>query len=63
MERINLNFCSFCRKVPRDTQFMIAGPDGVNLCDECVGICAKIIAEAKAKKPVARHQKHRQVSA
>ena len=49
MQKINLNFCSFCRKVPRDAQIMIMGPDGINLCDECVDLCVKIIAERMAK--------------
>ena len=49
MRKINLNFCSFCRKVPEDTQFIIAGPDGVNLCDRCVDLCTKIIVEARAE--------------
>ena len=49
MKKINLNFCSFCRKVPTEVQLMIIGPDGVNLCDQCVDLCTKIIAEARAK--------------
>jgi len=37
-------FCSFCRKSQHDVKKLIAGP-AVFICDECVGLCAKIIAE------------------
>ena len=35
-------FCSFCRKSQHDVKKLIAGP-GVFICDECVGLCDKII--------------------
>ena len=46
----NLHFCSFCRKVPEETKVaMIAGPEGINICDKCVDLCTEIIAEHRKK--------------
>ena len=38
--------CSFCGKSSRSVKKMIAGPDGVNICDECVRLCRDIVREA-----------------
>ncbi|HJA31376.1 MAG: ATP-dependent Clp protease ATP-binding subunit ClpX [Clostridiales bacterium] len=37
--------CSFCHKTQDQVRKLIAGPDGVYICDECVDICAEIIEE------------------
>jgi ATP-dependent Clp protease ATP-binding subunit ClpX len=37
--------CSFCGKTADQVRKLIAGPDGVYICDECVGICSDIIEE------------------
>ena len=37
--------CSFCHKSQNQVRKLIAGPDGVFICDECVDICAEIIEE------------------
>ena len=37
--------CSFCHKTQDQVHRLIAGPDGVYICDECVDICAEIIEE------------------
>ncbi len=37
--------CSFCNKTQDQVRKMIAGPAGVYICDDCVDICADIIAE------------------
>jgi len=37
--------CSFCNKLQDQVKKMIAGPNGVYICDECVDICADIIEE------------------
>lgn len=37
--------CSFCHKSQDQVRKLIAGPEGVYICDECVDICAEIIEE------------------
>lgn len=37
--------CSFCNKTQDQVRKLIAGPNGVYICDECVGICADIVEE------------------
>ncbi len=37
--------CSFCNKAQKQVRKLIAGPDGVFICDECIEICADIIEE------------------
>jgi hypothetical protein len=37
-------FCSFCGKSQHDVKKLIAGP-AVFVCDQCVALCAKIVAE------------------
>ena len=36
-------FCSFCGKGESQVKRMIAGPNGLNICDECVEICTEEI--------------------
>lgn len=45
--------CSFCGKPNNLVGKLIAGPDGVNICDECVAICDQLISRDKpaAAKP------------
>ena len=48
---VNTLFCSFCGKSQHDVKKLIAGP-AVMICDECVALCSKIIAdEATDKRP------------
>ncbi|GGO24325.1 hypothetical protein GCM10010116_48890 [Microbispora rosea subsp. aerata] len=42
--------CSFCVKPKTDVAKMIAGA-GVYICDECVGLCAEILAAQSAETP------------
>ena len=37
--------CSFCNKPQGQARKLIAGPAGVYICDECIGICADILEE------------------
>ncbi len=37
--------CSFCGKTQDQVQKIIAGPNGVFICDECVDLCSEIIEE------------------
>lgn len=36
-------FCSFCYKAAREVDRLLAGPAGVNICDECVQVCSDIM--------------------
>ena len=40
--------CSFCNKSEDQVRKLIAGPDGVFICDEGIGICAEIMEEELA---------------
>jgi ATP-dependent Clp protease ATP-binding subunit ClpX len=37
--------CSFCGKNQDQVYRLIAGPNGVFICDECVRLCNEILAE------------------
>jgi ATP-dependent Clp protease ATP-binding subunit ClpX len=37
--------CSFCGRTENQVGKLIAGPDGVFICDECVAICSDIVNE------------------
>ena len=47
--------CSFCTKDNRRVGKLVAGP-GVYICDECVGLCAAIIAEELTPEDSVRRQ-------
>jgi ATP-dependent Clp protease ATP-binding subunit ClpX len=44
-KRNNRVRCSFCGKEAKDVRKLIAGPEGVHICDECVSLCKEIIEE------------------
>jgi ATP-dependent Clp protease ATP-binding subunit ClpX len=37
--------CSFCGKSTEAVEKVIAGPDGVYICNECVMLCVDILGE------------------
>ncbi|WP_199548724.1 ATP-dependent Clp protease ATP-binding subunit ClpX [Streptomyces sp. N35] len=37
--------CTFCGKSQKSVRKLIAGPGGICICDECVGLCNELIAE------------------
>ena len=41
--------CSFCGKTQNQVRKLIAGPNGVYICDECVDVCSEIIDEELEK--------------
>ena len=43
--------CSFCGKGQDVVQRLIAGPEGVYICDECVELCQEIVTEGQADAP------------
>lgn len=40
-------FCSFCGKLKQEAKKLIAGPDGILICDECVELCYKILEDSE----------------
>ena len=46
--------CSFCSKPERAVQKMIAGPNGLTICNECVDVCNDILADGQG----ASHPSH-----
>lgn len=42
--------CSFCGKSEEQVRKLIAGPNGVFICDDCVEICGEIIEEELAEE-------------
>src|SRR5512135_820441 len=40
--------CSFCRRPHDEVTRLIAGPEGVFICDECVELCREILDEESA---------------
>ena len=47
MTVLKIFYCSFCHKHQDDVEVIIAGPDMINICNECISLCAKIISERK----------------
>lgn len=37
--------CSFCGKSEKDARHLIAGPDGICICDECVELCDAMLSQ------------------
>ena len=37
--------CSFCKRTQDEVNRLIAGPDRVFICDECVDLCKEILEE------------------
>ena len=40
-----IQYCSFCRRSQEEVRRLIAGPDNVFICDECVELCREILLE------------------
>jgi ATP-dependent Clp protease ATP-binding subunit ClpX len=43
--RGNVQRCSFCFRDQTQVRRLIAGPDGIFICDECVGLCQEVLEE------------------
>ena len=48
-------FCSFCGRPRSAVKTLIAGPDGLNICDECVDICNTVMARTEARPGTVPH--------
>ncbi len=42
--------CSFCGKTKDEVKSLVAGPNGLYICDECIEICQTILKEDEIKK-------------
>jgi ATP-dependent Clp protease ATP-binding subunit ClpX len=40
---IDMAACSFCSKSQAHVKKLVAGPDGVLICDQCVVLCCEIM--------------------
>ena len=45
----NIKCCSFCNKEEDKVQQLIVGPNGLFICDECIGICQSMLEGEKDK--------------
>ncbi|MDD6616356.1 MAG: ATP-dependent Clp protease ATP-binding subunit ClpX [Lachnospiraceae bacterium] len=48
--------CSFCNKTEDQVRKLIAGPNGVYICDDCIDICSEIIEEELNEEYVAENE-------
>lgn len=48
----NKNICSFCKKDEKSAGPLIAGPDGIKICRNCVNLCNMIYEENDEKETV-----------
>ena len=44
------HYCSFCKRQQDQVSRLIAGPDSVYICDECVDLCKEILADEEASE-------------
>ena len=42
-------FCSFCGKPKELTEQLIAGPNGIFICNECIEVCHDVLKEKKTE--------------
>ncbi|MER3467908.1 MAG: ATP-dependent Clp protease ATP-binding subunit ClpX, partial [Thermoflexus sp.] len=43
--------CSFCRRDPAETGRLLAGPDGVYICEECVELSYQMLRAERPAPP------------
>lgn len=46
--RNDLKMCSFCQKHQGQVEHVVAGPDDLAICNECVDLCEDVLAEEGA---------------
>jgi ATP-dependent Clp protease ATP-binding subunit ClpX len=44
-DQLDVQRCSFCFRDQSQVRRLIAGPDGIFICDECVGLCQEVLEE------------------
>ena len=40
-------FCSFCNREPSSLRLMIAGPNNIFICEECIEVCVRIFLQVE----------------
>ena len=50
--------CSFCSRGQRDVNFLIPGPAGVYICDQCVNLCQDLIREYAGERKKAKEKEN-----
>lgn len=53
--------CSFCGKTEKQVHKLIAGPNGVYICDECIDLCDEILAEEFKMILIRRKRKQKSI--
>ena len=49
--RTKAHTCSFCKRQQDQVSRLIAGPDSVYICDECVDLCKEILTDEETQAP------------
>ncbi len=57
--RSDIQVCSFCKRTQEEVNRLIAGPDQVFICDECVDLCRDILEEDHASQTATDFQLNR----
>jgi ATP-dependent Clp protease ATP-binding subunit ClpX len=60
--RSDIQICSFCKRTQDEVNRLIAGPDHVFICDECVDLCRDILEEDTPAAQAAQFQQSRILS-
>ncbi|MEG0073344.1 MAG: ATP-dependent Clp protease ATP-binding subunit ClpX [Clostridia bacterium] len=53
--------CSFCGRLTGEVEKIIAGPDGMFICDECIDVCNRIILDEQLDEEDATEDKNVQL--
>lgn len=43
-------YCDFCEKSQHEIADLVQGPKDIAICNECVDLCVKVIAEKRPKE-------------
>lgn len=49
IKREDTYYCDFCGKSQHEVEKVVAGPDSIGICDECVALAADICGKAAAE--------------
>ena len=44
MTEVTACYCSFCMKSQHEVAMLVAGPGGIYICGDCVGLCSEYVA-------------------